>query len=123
MTIASSRSMSEGNVEVDLDEIAGALSAEEYAEFSTCMEIVQRILDRPQAMMGSEALVAAAKLAALRTKLGARAQYYKTSDKSILQRRRKDLLMLMFTALEENINTLKLLGRLEQHMSSTGYNS
>lgn len=117
MTIASSRAMSEGNVEVDLDEIAGALSAEEFAEFSVCMEIVQRILDRPQAMMGSEALVAAAKLAALRTKLGARAQYYKTSDKSIIQRRRKDLLMLMFTALEENINTLKLLGKIEGSMS------
>jgi len=118
MTISSARSMSEGNVEVDLDEIAGALCAEEYAEFSTCMEIVQRILDRPNAMMGSEALVAAAKLAALRTKLGARAQYYKTSDKSIIQRRRKDLLMVMFTALEENINTLKLLGRVEAGMTS-----
>lgn len=113
-----SRDMSEGNVEVDLDEVAGALSGDEYIEFAACMEIVQRILDRPNAMMGSEALVAAAKLAALRTKLGARAQYYKTSDKSILQRRRKDLLMLMFTALEENINTLKLLGRVEAGMSS-----
>ena len=110
--------MTEGNVEVTLDEVAGALSTEEYGEFAECMEIVQRILDRPNAMMGSEALVAAAKLAALRTKLGARAQYYKTSDRSILQRRRKDLLMLMFTALEENIMTLKLLGRVEVGMSS-----
>jgi len=63
-------------------------------------------------------LIHAAKLAALRTKLGARAQYYKTSEKSILQRRRKDLLMLMFTALEENINTLKLLGKIESGMSN-----
>lgn len=117
MTISRLREFEGSNIEVDLDEVAGALSAEEYAEFSSCMEIVQRILDRPQAMMGSEALVAAAKLAALRTKLGARAQYYKTSDKSILQRRRKDLLMLMFTALEENINTLKLLGKIEGSMS------
>jgi hypothetical protein len=117
MTITRARNYVDTNVEVDLDEVAGALSAEEYAEFSGCMEIVQRILDQPNAMMGSEALIAAAKLAALRTKLGARAQYYKTSDKSILQRRRKDLLMLMFTALEENINTLKLLGRVERSMS------
>lgn len=119
MTISRVREVEEGNVEVDLNEIAGALSAEEYREFSDCMSIVQRILDQPHAMMGSEALVAAAKLAALRTKLGARAQYYKTSEKSILQRRRKDLLMLMFTALEENINTLKLLGRVEVGMSGT----
>lgn len=117
MTVTRARNYVDTNVVVDLDEVAGALSAEEYAEFSSCMEIVQRILDQPNAMMGSEALVAAAKLAALRTKLGARAQYYKTSDKSILQRRRKDLLMLMFTALEENINTLKLLGRVERSMS------
>lgn len=118
MTISSARDMSEGNVEVNLDEVAGALSSEEYQEFTACMDIVQKILDRPNAMMGSEALVAAAKLAALRTKIGARAQYYKTSDKSIIQRRRKDLLMVMFTALEENINTLKLLGRVEAGMSS-----
>ncbi len=117
MTISSARDMSEGNVEVNLDEVAGALSSEEYKEFSDCMDIVQKILDRPNAMMGSEALVAAAKLAALRTKIGARAQYYKTTDKSIIQRRRKDLLMVMFTALEENINTLKLLGRVEAGMS------
>ena len=118
MTIARNRSTGEGNVEVDLDEVMGALSSQEYEEFAACMEIVQKILDRPNAMMGSEALIAAAKLAALRTKIGARAQYYKTSDKSILQRRRKDLLITMFTALEENINTLKLLGRVEAGMSS-----
>ena len=118
MTISRAREMSDGNVEVDLDGIAGALSAEEYREFSDCMAIVQRILDQPNAMMGSEALIHAAKLAALRTKLGARAQYYKTSEKSVLQRRRKDLLMLMFTALEENINTLKLLGKIESGMSN-----
>lgn len=116
MTISSARQMSENNVEVDLDEIAGVLSSEEYNEFVECMSIVQTILDRPTAMMGSEALVAAAKLAALRTKLGARAQYYKTSEKSIMQRRRKDLLMLMYDALSENINTLKLLGRVEASM-------
>lgn len=118
MTIARNRSVEEGNVEVDLDEVMGALSSQEYQEFELCMEIVQKILDRPNAMMGSEALVAAAKLAALRTKIGARAQYYKTTDKSIIQRRRKDLLMTMFTALEENINTLKLLGRVEAGMTS-----
>lgn len=117
MTMARTRSMQEGNVEVDLDEVVGVLSSQEYEEFARCMEIVQEILDRPNAMVGSEALIAAAKLAALRTKIGVRAQYYKTSDKSIIQRRRKDLLITMFTALEENINTLKLLGRVEAGMT------
>lgn len=116
MTLSSNR-MVEGNVEVELDEILGVLSSQEYEEFKSCMEVVQRILERPNALMGSEALVAAAKLAALRTKIGVRAQYYKTSEKSVLQRRRKDLLMLMFSALEENINTLKLLGRVEAGMT------
>jgi len=121
MEIARTREMSEGNVEVGLDEIAAVLGREEYDEFNACMAIVQKILDSPSAMMGSEALVAAAKLAALRTKIGARAQYYKTSDKSIIQRRRKDILMLMYDALQEVINTMKLLGRMEHSSSQTGY--
>lgn len=116
MTLASSNMTTEGTVEVSLDEVLGILGREEYDEFESCMKIVQMILDNPNAMIGSQALIYAAKLAALRTKIGMRAQYYKTSDKSIIQRRRKDLLMAMFTALEENINTLKLLGKVEVGM-------
>jgi hypothetical protein len=113
MVLESTRSAMEGNVEVTLDEVAGCLSAEEFAEFSKAMAVVQDILDNPSTYVGSRALVEAARLAAIRTKIGARAQYYKVAEKSIIQRRRKDLMLTMFSALEENINTLKLLGRIE----------
>lgn len=119
MTLQASRSMTsaEGDVEVTLDEIAGCLSSEEFQEFSRAMTIVQDILDNPSTYVGSRALVEAARLAAIRTKIGARAQYYKVAEKSIIQRRRKDLMLTMFSALEENINTLKLLGRIEAKTS------
>lgn len=119
MTLQGSRSMTsaEGDVEITLDEIAGCLSTEEFSEFSRAMAIVQDILDNPSTYVGSRALVEAARLAAIRTKIGARAQYYKVAEKSIIQRRRKDLMLTMFSALEENINTLKLLGRIEAKTS------
>jgi hypothetical protein len=121
MTLEARRSMAaaaaDGNVEVTLDEIAGCLSSEEFTEFSRAMAVVQDILDNPSTYVGSRALVEAARLAAIRTKIGARAQYYKVAEKSIIQRRRKDLMLTMFSALEENINTLKLLGRIEARTS------
>lgn len=113
MTLESTRNRLNGDVEVTLDEIAGCLSSEEFREFAWVMATVQDILDNPSTYVGSRALVEAARLAAIRTKIGARAQYYKVAEKSIIQRRRKDLMLTMFSALEENINTLKLLGRIE----------
>lgn len=123
MTLDATRNMRvnhmemEGDVEITLDEIAGCLSTEEFSEFSRAMAVVQDILDNPSTYVGSRALVEAARLAAIRTKIGARAQYYKVAEKSIIQRRRKDLMLTMFSALEENINTLKLLGRVEARSS------
>jgi hypothetical protein len=113
----SSDRMVQGDVEVTLEEIAGCLSKEEFVEFTQAMAVVQDILDDPSRYVGSRALVEAARLAAIRTKIGARAQYYKVAEKSITQRRRKDLMLTMFAALEENINTLKLLGRIEAKTS------
>jgi hypothetical protein len=113
MAIEATRNFADGNVEVTLDEVAGCLSREEFEEFSKAMAVVQDILDDPSRYVGSRALIEAARLAAIRTKLGARAQYYKVAEKSMIQRRRKDLMLTMFSALEENINTLKLLGRVE----------
>ncbi len=113
MVLENTRNAMDGNVEITLDEVAGCLSSEEFSEFSKAMAVVQDILDNPSTYVGSRALVEAARLAAIRTKIGARAQYYKVAEKSIIQRRRKDLMLTMFSALEENINTLKLLGRIE----------
>lgn len=111
-----SNSMIAGDTHVTLEEIFEALDRDEYDEFISAMSVVEDIIENPSKYVGSQALVAAAKLAALRTRIGLRGQYYKTSDKSIIQRRRKDLLLTMFSALEENINTLKLLGRIESRM-------
>ncbi len=113
MVLENTRNAMDGNVEITLDEVAGCLSSEEFSEFSKAMAVVQDILDNPSTYVGSRALVEAARLAAIRTKIGARAQYYMVAEKSIIQRRRKDLMLTMFSALEENINTLKLLGRIE----------
>ncbi len=102
---------------VTMDEILAVLGKEEYLEFEQVMSVCQDIIDNSDKYVGSYALIAAAKLAAIRTKIGNRGQYYKTSEKSDIQRKRKDLLLTMFQALEENINTLKLLGRVEAKMA------
>lgn len=109
-----------GDLEVTMEEILGCLGGEEYPEFEKVMGVCQAILDEPSKFVGSYALISAAQLSALRTKIGNRAQYYKTAkgdkDASLIIRRRKDLLMSMYASLEENINTLKLLGRVESRM-------
>lgn len=117
MTVEASRAMTEGSTEVTMEEILGVLGKEEYKEFEEVMAVCASILEEPTKFVGMHSLIVAAKLASIRTKIGARAQYYKTApDKSITTRRRKDLLMTMYAALEENINTLKLLGRTDSRM-------
>lgn len=112
-----SRDMSVDDVEVSMEEILGVLGKEEYSEFEEVMTVCDAILSDPTKFIGFQSLVTAAKLSAIRTKIGNRAQYYKTvNDKSMLTRRRKDLLMAMYSSLEENINTLKLLGRVDAKM-------
>lgn len=121
MPVASER-MTTDTAEVTIDEILSVLQGEEFEEFTRVMSIVQEVLDDPSKFVGSQALIAAAQLASLRTKFGTRAQYYKTTpDKSMVTRRRKDLCMTIYSALEENINSLKLLGRIEAGMQG-GWN-
>lgn len=100
-------------MQVSEEAIVNAMGEDEAVYFIEAMEIVNRIIGDPQSMVGNEALISAAKLAAWRTKIGLKAQLYKTASKSIGNRRRKDLLQTMYSSLEENINTLKLLGKLE----------
>lgn len=102
------------DVEMTVGSVLDALGPEEGKNFLAVMDMVQAIMEDPQSMAGSSALVLAAKLAAYRTKMGVLAQLYKTKDKSIQSRRRKDVIFTMYNALEENINTLKLLGRIER---------
>ena len=101
------------NVEVTFDEVLAALGEEEANEFTEAMRKIQNIIDNPTSMTGIRAIHGANQLAALRTKIGLRAQYYKTQKPTMTTKRRKNLLLTMYNALEENINTLKLLGRVE----------
>ena len=101
------------DIEVSFDEVLEALGEEEAEEFTDAMKKIQYIIDNPTTVTGIKALHGANQLAALRTKLGLRAQYYKTQKPTVTVKRRKNLLLTMYSALEENINTLKLLGRVE----------
>lgn len=100
---------------VTIEDVQAALGPH-APEFISAMLTIEDILKNPQVYHGHHALAAAARLAALRTKIGVLAQMYKTSERSIVTRRRKDIMLTMFNALEENINTLKLLGRVEVAM-------
>lgn len=114
MAIEDTRSMTTDNTEVTMEEILGVLTKEEFEDFDKVMKVCASILEEPNKFIGMHSLIVATQLAAIRTRISARAQYYKTvQDKSITTRRKKDLCMSMYSALEENINTLKLLGRTE----------
>lgn len=104
-----------GDVVVTPEEIAKIFD-EERDDFLEVMELVQDIIDNPHRQAGNPALTTAAKLASFRTKLGVQAQLYKTGPKTVENRRRKDVLLTLYNALEENINTLKLLGKVEAFM-------
>lgn len=112
--------MNSVDTEITMEDVLDCLGKEEYPEFEKVMTMCQDILENPTKMVGSQALVAAAVLASLRTKIGLRGQYYKTAKGDAAEtrifRRRKDLLLTMYAALEENINTLKALGRVEARM-------
>lgn len=101
------------DIEIKLEDIYDALGQEEAADFARIMAHVNDIIDNPNRYSGTTALRIAAILASHRTRVSMRAQLYKTGDKSITNRRRRDLLMAMYSSLEENINTLKLLGRMD----------
>lgn len=104
--------MSDVDVNVELSSIYDAMG-EDAKEFIDAMSIVQAIIDDPHAFHGKRAAVEANRLAALRTLIGVKSQYYKTAEKSIRNTKKRNVLMTMYQALEENINTLKLLARLE----------
>lgn len=94
-----------------VDAIRDAMG-EEAEEFLQAMEIINMIIANPDNFAGKRAANEAARLAGLRTVIGVKAQYYKTADRSIKNTKRKNVLMTMYQALEENINTLKLLSRM-----------
>lgn len=96
---------------VTIESIKDAMG-EEAGEFLQVWELVNLIIDSPDSFSGKRAANEAARLAALRTVIGIKAQYYKTAERSIKNTKRKNVLMTMYQALEENINTLKLLSKM-----------
>lgn len=104
--------VSPDDVELTMEDIYSCLGLD-GKEFIDCMVVVQAIIDDPRDFIGNAGALEAARLAGLRTKIGTKVQYYKTAAKSVVQRKRKDQLFSMYHSLEENINTLKLLARIE----------
>lgn len=108
------------DVEYSTDDIAAVLGAEEAQVFLKIMGRVDMIMEHPENLVGNKAVVVATELAAYRTKIGLWSQMYKTAQKSITVTKRKNVLMSLYASLEENINTLKLLGRIEAKQMSGG---
>ena len=106
--------------EVTLEDVVDCLGQEEGEEFFEVLKQVQRIIENPESIQGLRAIHMASRLAAFRLKIGLRAQHYKayySQDKSMTTKRRKYLTETMYHALVENINTLKLLGRIDAHLT------
>lgn len=111
------KAQKEANPEFTVDEIASALGRDSE-EFLNCMAVVEAIIDNPAQYTGVKAGIEATRLAALRTKIGAKAQMYKSAAVGNADlRKRKDVLMTMYDALLENINTLKGMAKYERDIN------
>lgn len=99
-----------------MDEIGAALG-QDAGEFLDCMELVEAIIADPHNYTGARAGVEALRLSALRTRIGAKAQMYKSASVGNADlRKRKDVLMTMYDALLENINCLKGMAKYEREI-------
>jgi hypothetical protein len=115
MTLASDRvklKTEDGPQTVSMEAVSNAMG-EDGEEFLGVMKVVQAIQADPATYTGRQAVIRANELAAWRTEIGIKAQYYKTAPKSDENRTRKDVLLLLYNALPENINALKLMARLD----------
>ena len=111
--------ISTGDVEISLAEITEVLSSHEQELVLEVLEIVEKTSKQGTSFVGVQAALYANRLAALRTNITMYSQYYKTAPKSDTNRKRKDILHAIYEAVQENINTLKLLSR---ESSSMGLN-
>ena len=102
--------------EFTIEEIVEEFSGEEAEEVKAVVRHMNNIISDPERYSGIRAIGVATQLSAIRTKIGMRAQEYKaryTQNKSMDMRRKKDVSLALYAALEENINCLKLLGRVD----------
>lgn len=88
-------------------------------DFEKTMDLVSAILENPSNYTGPQAAVAAIKVSGYRTRLGLQAQHWKLKSaktKKSQDRLVKDALMVLYDALTEVINTLKLTARHEHEL-------
>jgi len=112
--------MDKVSTEFTIEEILGEFSGEEAEEVKAIVRHMNNIIADPERYHGIRAIGVATQLSAIRTKIGMRAQEYKaryTENKSLSMRRKKDLSLALYVALEENINCLKLLGRIDTRLT------
>jgi len=97
---------------VSVEQIRDAMG-DKAEEFIEVMRIVDDIIENPNHYLGMQAAKTAAILAAYRTKVIVKAQAYKRNSTIMSNKDKisKDIWYTLFEALEENINTLKLLAR------------
>lgn len=110
------KAQKENDPEFTVEQIAEALGRD-ADEFLACMEVVQAMIDNPHQYTGVRAGIEATRLAALRTKIGMKAQMYKSASVGNPDlRKRKDVLMTMYDGLVENINCLKAMAKYEREI-------
>lgn len=94
------------------------------ADYEKAIKLANSILEDPNSFMtGPAAAITAIKLAIYRQKIGSAAQYWKiksSNTKKLDDRLVKDSLIVMFTSLEEVINTLKIVARHDHEMVRNG---
>ena len=97
---------------LSMDQIRYAMG-DKAEEFVEVMNIVDDIIEHPSRYIGMQAAKSAAILAAYRTKVIVKAQAYKRNSTIMSNEDKitKDIWYTLHEALEENINTLKLLAR------------
>ena len=97
---------------LSMDQIRYAMG-DKAEEFVEVMNIVDDIIENPSRYIGMQAAKHAAILAAYRTKVIVKAQAYKRNSTIMSNEDKitKDIWYTLHEALEENINTLKLLAR------------
>ena len=99
--------MSDIVINIDL---INELMGDKGEEFIECMKVVQDIIDNPDHYVGGQAMKYANKLAAYRTMMIVKSQFYKRKS-SLMSEKDKfvnDIWKTMYEALAENINVLKI---------------
>jgi hypothetical protein len=97
------------DIVIDIDMIRD-LMGDKSEEFIETMKIVQDIIENPDHYVGGQAMKYANILAAYRTMMIIKSQFYKRKSSMMTERDKfvNDIWKTMYEALSENINVLKI---------------